>query len=228
MGSSARSGVALAIGIFGLVCGSMGEPARPARHGRGVDLPYVERPGFVPRLARGLLILAVAAVLPGGSSGCRLPPSAAVRRRRHGPIAAAWSRLRAVPHRLASSTPGSPPGRPRGRRRRRPVAWPFLQAAGTTWSATSCAHSNEVLRVLGLVLGLLWWLYLSAQVVLYAAEINMWCDGDTCWQPGAASADPADRTMLVAYATEQQRRPRGAGLGALRRRGCGPLDDRRS
>jgi uncharacterized BrkB/YihY/UPF0761 family membrane protein len=88
------------------------------------------------------------------------------------------------------------------------VAWAVLQGAGTYLVGHQLRHSNEVYGFFGLVLGLLWWLYLTAQVVLYAAEVNV-VRKLRLW-PRSLVQPPltkADRAVLVSYAVEQQRRP---------------------
>lgn len=53
------------------------------------------------------------------------------------------------------------------------VVWQVLQVAGGYIVSHQLHRSNELYGVFGLVLGLLTWLYLQAEVTLYAAEIDV-------------------------------------------------------
>jgi uncharacterized BrkB/YihY/UPF0761 family membrane protein len=213
-GLSAQSGVAIAVASFGLLWGSTGA-SRAAQHAMAEvwNLPYVERPGFVPRIVRSLLVLVLAAVFLVVSSALA---GLTTFGGGPGPAARVGSGVGSVLLDCALFicafrilTPGKPalrdllPGSIVAG-----VAWAVLQGAGTYLIGHQLRHSNEVYGFFGLVLGLLWWLYLGAQVVLYAAEVNvvrrlhLW--PRSLVQPPLT---PADRTVLVAYATEQQRRP---------------------
>lgn len=214
-GLSAQSGVALAIAILGLLWGSTGA-SQAAQHAMAEvwNIPYVERPGFVPRLVRGLLILVLAAVFLVASSALA---GVATFGGGPGPAARVGSGLASVvidsvlflaayriltPHKpptVRDLLPGSVLAG---------VAWAVLQGAGTYLVGHQLRHSNEVYGFFGLVLGLLWWLYLTAQVVLYAAEVNV-VRHHHLW-PRSLVQPPltaADRRVLASYATEQQRRP---------------------
>ena len=53
------------------------------------------------------------------------------------------------------------------------VGWSFLQLAGTFLIEHQLRHTSQVYGVFAVVLGLIAWLYLIAQLTLYAAEINV-------------------------------------------------------
>jgi membrane protein len=53
------------------------------------------------------------------------------------------------------------------------VVWEVLQVAGGYLIAYQLRHADQLYGTFGLVLGLLAWLYLQAQVTLYAAEIDV-------------------------------------------------------
>lgn len=213
-GLASQSGIALAVGIFGLVWGSLGA-SQAGQHAMAEvwNLPYVDRPGYVPRLLRSLLLLALLAVflvvsngLAGVSTwlgvGTTLPVRAG---------AAAGSALvdiglflgafrvltpKAVP--TGAFVPGAVVGG---------IAWSVLQEAGTYLLLHQLRHANQVYGLFGLVLGLLWWIYLAAQVLLYTAEINV-VRHRRLWPQGLnPPLTSADRAILVAYAVEQRRRP---------------------
>jgi YihY family inner membrane protein len=214
-GLSSQSGVALAIAILGLLWGSTGA-SQAAQHAMAEvwNLPYVERPGFVPRLVRGILILLLAAVFLAASSALA---GLATFGGGPGPAARVGSGLASVlldsllflaayrvltPHKpptLRDLLPGSILAG---------FVWAVLQGAGTYLVGHQLRHSNEVYGFFGLVLGLLWWLYLTGQVVLYAAEVNV-VRHHRLWPRSLVQPPltPADRQVLSAYATEQQRRP---------------------
>jgi YihY family inner membrane protein len=53
------------------------------------------------------------------------------------------------------------------------VAWQALQAVGGYLVVHYLRHTSQVYGVFAIVLGLLFWLYLGAQLTLYAAEVNV-------------------------------------------------------
>jgi YihY family inner membrane protein len=53
------------------------------------------------------------------------------------------------------------------------VALTILQAAGTALVAHQLKHANRTYGTFALVIGLLSWLYLGAQITIYAAEVNV-------------------------------------------------------
>ena len=52
------------------------------------------------------------------------------------------------------------------------IMWTALQVLGS-WLVHHYLHSNSVYGIFGIVLGLLAWIYLAVQVTVYAAEINV-------------------------------------------------------
>jgi uncharacterized BrkB/YihY/UPF0761 family membrane protein len=53
------------------------------------------------------------------------------------------------------------------------VAWSVLQMIGGYLISQRLQDTSEVYGVFAIVLGLLFWLYLAAQISLYAAELNV-------------------------------------------------------
>ena len=53
------------------------------------------------------------------------------------------------------------------------MAWQVLQAIGGFLVGHYLRHTSQVYGVFAIVLGLLFWLYLGAQLTLYAAEVNV-------------------------------------------------------
>jgi hypothetical protein len=82
------------------------------------------------------------------------------------------------------------------------VAWQALQAVGGYLVGHYLRHTSQVCGVFAIVLGLLFWLYLGAQVTLYAAELNV-VAARRLWprsllQPPLANADHPPQLTLPA------------------------------
>jgi membrane protein len=88
------------------------------------------------------------------------------------------------------------------------VAWQVLQLAGGYVVAHSLHRSSELYGTFGLVLGLMAWLFLQAQITLYAVEMNVtWVR--KLW-PRSLFPPPytkQDMTAYQLYAKAEQRRP---------------------
>lgn len=88
------------------------------------------------------------------------------------------------------------------------VAWTILQAAGGYVVGHDLKGASALYGVFGLVLGLIAWIYLAAEITLYAAEINtvlfyrLWPRGMV--QPPLTDAD---QQSLAFQVTQNQRRP---------------------
>jgi uncharacterized BrkB/YihY/UPF0761 family membrane protein len=88
------------------------------------------------------------------------------------------------------------------------VAWTGLQAVGQWFLGTRLESASEVYGFFGLVLGLLGWIYLGAQITLLAAEVNV-VRKLRLW-PRSFGPDPkteADRRALEFYAQVEERTP---------------------
>jgi membrane protein len=88
------------------------------------------------------------------------------------------------------------------------VAWQILQLVGTTLVTHTLAHSSSLYGVFGIVLGLLAWLFLEAQLTMYAVEINVTAVRGL-W-PRSLFPPPLTEKDLEAYrlyAEAEQRRP---------------------
>jgi YihY family inner membrane protein len=87
------------------------------------------------------------------------------------------------------------------------ILWTVLQVLGT-WLVHHFLHSNSVYGIFGIVLGLLAWIYLAVQVTVYAAEINVVLSR-RLW-PRSIVQPPlteADRASMALQALQNQRRP---------------------
>jgi uncharacterized BrkB/YihY/UPF0761 family membrane protein len=88
------------------------------------------------------------------------------------------------------------------------VAWQALLAAGGYLVGHNLKHASEVYGFFAVVLGLLSWLYLGAQLTLYAAEVNV-VRARRLW-PRSLLQPPLtqpDQRALVDLAKQEERRP---------------------
>src|SRR6185437_1546612 len=87
------------------------------------------------------------------------------------------------------------------------ILWTALQVVGT-WLVHHFLHSDSLYGVFGTVLGLLAWIYLAIQVTMYCAEINVVL-ARRLW-PRSIVQPPlteADRASMALQALQNQRRP---------------------
>jgi YihY family inner membrane protein len=207
------SGLALIVGVIGLLWGSLGV-SQAAQHAMAEvwNVPGRERPGFFPRLARSLLILAVLAtglIATTGLSGI----GTAV-----GP-AAYWRVVTLVltvgvnagvfflgyrlltPKMIATRdlVAGSLLAA---------VGWSVIQAFGGYLVAHQLRETSEVYGFFAIVLGLIAFLALGAQLTIYAAEVNV-VRARRLW-PRSIVQPPltdSDRAALREMAQREERRP---------------------
>jgi YihY family inner membrane protein len=88
------------------------------------------------------------------------------------------------------------------------IVWQILQLLGTFLVAHTLARASSLYGVFGIVLGLLAWLYLQAQLTLYAVEANV-VSALRLW-PRSIAPPPLtteDRRAYAMYAQIQARRP---------------------
>ena len=207
------NGLALAVGLLALVWGSLGV-AQVAQHAMAQvwNVPGPRRPGFVPRLVRSLLVLAVLAVAVVGTvvltSVATLVPGGSVV-----PVLSAllvvllnvflyWLAFRVLTPREVPTRdllPGAVLGG---------IAWTALQAVGSWLVARQLRHASELYGTFGVVLGLLFFLYLASQIMVYAAEVNVVRARRLV--PRSFAPPPltdADEVVLSDIAEAEQRRP---------------------
>jgi YihY family inner membrane protein len=173
------SGVGLVIGILGLVWGSLGM-TQAAQHAMAQiwNVEGKDRPPFFARFGRGLLFIVllgldvalIAAVAELGTFGSgpaiwyraiNLVVAAALN---VGVFIAAFRLLTPKQITLRDLVPGAVIAG---------IAFTALQIGGSYLVAHQLRHTSQVYGFFAIVLGLLAWLYLSAEVTLYAAEINV-------------------------------------------------------
>ncbi len=171
------NGLALGIGLAASMWGAMGV-TQSAQHAMAEvwAVPERDRPGFFPRLGRGVLLYLV---LAGGVIATSLYAS-------FGTVEAAGAL--ALLNLLV--TMGLNAGlyigafrilTPRQVATRRLIpgavlagfAWTFLQLLGTYLISRQLRDTSEVYGFFAIVLGLIWWLYLAAVIAIYTAELNV-------------------------------------------------------
>jgi YihY family inner membrane protein len=88
------------------------------------------------------------------------------------------------------------------------VAWTVLQALGGYYVAHQLKGASDTYGTFATVIGLLAWIYLGAQVTLYAAEVNV-VQKRRLWPRGIVQPPltEADERALSDYAKQQERRP---------------------
>ena len=205
------SGVGLIVGILGSLWGGLGitQSAQDAMNTLW-SIPYRHRPSYWWRLARGLATL----VLLGG--GVILATALAQLGRTSpgpaGPLSFVGSLLlnlllMAVMFQVLTGRwvawrrllPGAAVGA---------VGWSVLQTLGVYVLDRQLQQANLIYGVFAVVIVLLSWLYLSARLLLYAAEINVVL-ARRLW-PRSLVQPPLtepDRRVLAALALTEERRP---------------------
>lgn len=203
---------AVAVGIGGLVYGSLGvSQSAQAAMNEVWNIPYVEWPNFFLRRARGLAVIAVLGVSLL-ASGALAAAAGAVFGGVATPIAFAGSVLvnfgvflaaflvltaenlgwRDVVLGAVLST----------------VFWEVLLSVGGLYVRHALAHASDTYGFFAIVIALLSWIYLAAQLTLLAAEINvvrkyhLWPRSIT--QPPLTDGD---RAVFERLARMQTRRP---------------------
>lgn len=208
------SAVSMAVGLVGLVWGSLGA-AQAGQYAMAEvwNIPKRERPGFLPRLLRSAGLLLGLAVFLAASTALSSLAAGAGSLGLPGEVASgagSWIvnvGLMAMAFRVL--TPRTVPTRQllpgivvAG------IGWSVLQSAGAFIIDRDLRGSSDVYGFFAIVLGALAWLYLTMRIVVYAAEVNVvWYR--RLW-PRALSAPPltdADERMLVTYVEEEARRP---------------------
>lgn len=172
------SPIALVFGVVGLLWGAMGIAQTLQQVMYDVwNVPEKDRPGFVPRLLRGLLLFAVlglgivaSTVVTGLGTVLNWGPFGSV--------------LAAIPAALVniglfflvfrvlspSDIPGKDlvPGAILGG-----IGWQVLQTVGINLTTHQLRHASQVYGVFGFTLALLSFLSLAATLTVYAAELNV-------------------------------------------------------
>ncbi len=205
------SAAALAIGVVGALLAGMGiTGATQNAFNRIWDVPFKSRPNFVFARARGLGMLAVlgtmtivstvAAGFVGASSHSALAVAGGVLVAFVVNVAlfmTAFKLLTAADVPWRDYVPGVIAAA---------VLWQLLQHLGGYYVDHLLKHTQPLYGVFAVVLGLLAWLYLGAQLVIFAAEINV-VRARRLW-PRSFFSEPlldADKRALTASAEVEER-----------------------
>jgi uncharacterized BrkB/YihY/UPF0761 family membrane protein len=216
VGALGGNGIALVVGLLALVWGSLGV-AQVAQHAMAQvwNVPGARRPGFGARLLRSVLVLAVlalaivgtaalttvATLVPAGVAAPVLSTALVVALN----VALYWLAFRVLtPAEVETRDllPGAIVGG---------IAWTALQLIGTLLVARQLQHTSELYGTFGVVLGLLFFLYLASQITVYAAEINVVRKRHLT--PRSLAPPPlteADERVLADVVEAEQRRPEEA------------------
>lgn len=205
------SGVALLVGVLGTLWGGLGI-TRSAQDAMNAvwNVPHTNRPNWWMRLVRGIgaLLVVVVAVFAatalarlgtarsGGLDWLSLGGSLLL----NFLLLTALSRvLTAIRPPWLRLLPGAAVGA---------VGWVVLQALGAYIVASQLERANLIYGAFAIVIVLLSWLYLSAQLLLYAAEVNVVL-ARRLW-PRSLLQSPLtgpDQQVLAALAETEGRRP---------------------
>ncbi|MFJ9950208.1 YihY/virulence factor BrkB family protein [Kitasatospora sp. NPDC091207] len=207
------SGLALVIGVLGLLYGALGI-AQVLQHAMAEiwNVPGVRRPGYWPRLGRSLLLFAVltAGLLLTTAAGALLGSTlAGTPARVGGLVVSAVLNATLCLACFRVLTPKAIPTR---------ALWPgcvlagplftVLQAFGSLLVTHELRHAGQIYGFFATVIGLLSWIYLAAQITVYAAETNavlfhrLW--PRSILQPPLTEAD---EEVLASVARQEERRP---------------------
>jgi YihY family inner membrane protein len=88
------------------------------------------------------------------------------------------------------------------------IGWTALQYTGTLLLDHTLRHTSQVYGFFAIVLGLVAWIYLGAQMTLYVAEVNV-VKARHLWPRGMVQPPltEADRRVLAAISKQGERRP---------------------
>jgi YihY family inner membrane protein len=208
------SPVATIVGAGGLLWGSLGvTQAAQFAMAQVWNVQGKDRPGFLTRLIRGLLFIGtlgvgiglttalaqVGAFSAGQMVWLRAVSMVAGVALNIGVYIVAFRVLTPKHIELRALVPGAVLGG---------IGWTVLQYLGTYLVDHQLKHTGQVYGLFAVVLGLVSWLYLNAQLTMYAAEFNvvrarhLW--PRTLLQPPLS---PADRVVLRDIAKQEARRP---------------------
>jgi uncharacterized BrkB/YihY/UPF0761 family membrane protein len=205
--------VGLVAGLLGLMYGSLGV-AQAAQHAMAQiwNVPGVARPGFLPRMARSLLLfLTMAIALAGGVALSALATAAG-----RGALLRILLILANVVVNVGFAVAAFRVLTPRQVGPRdlllgavvAGVGYTVLLTVGTALIQHQLRHAQAVYGQYGFVLGLIGFLSLLATITLYAAELNV-VQHRRLW-PRSIVQPPlteADRRVLADIARQEERRP---------------------
>jgi YihY family inner membrane protein len=206
------STVGLVIGLLVLLYGALGV-AQAAQHAMAQvwNVPGVVRPGFGPRLGRGLLFFCtlglgmvggavLSALTTGSANGLVLRAVALVAVVLLNVVLFTVVFRLLTPKVIETSTllPGSIAGG---------VGYTVLLGVGTALVQYQLRGAGAVYGQFATVLGLLAWLFIVSQLALYAAEANVVLARRLWPRSIAGSLTPADEQVLRDLVHQEERRP---------------------
>jgi YihY family inner membrane protein len=206
------SGLALVVGVAGTLWGGLGITQSFQDAMNDVwNIPRRQRPSFWLRLARGLAaLLLVAGELVAATVLAQLSIAGPGLLRRVDLLGGSFllnlallllifQILTGMAVRWRWLVPGAAVGA---------LGWSVLQTVGVSIVDRQLEQANLVYGVFAVVIVLLGWLYLSSQLVLYAAEINVVL-ARRLWPRSLLQAPltEPDRQVLTALARNEERRP---------------------
>ena len=206
------SGLALVVGVAGTLWGGLGITQSFQDAMNDVwNIPRRRRPSFWWRLARGLgALLLVAGELVAATVLAQLSIAGPGLLRRVDLLGGSFllnlalllvifQLLTGMAVRWRWLVPGAVVGA---------LGWSVLQSVGVSIVDRQLEQANLVYGVFAVVIVLLGWLYLSSQLVLYAAEINVVL-ARRLWPRSLLQAPltEPDRQVLTALARNEERRP---------------------
>lgn len=206
------SGLALVVGVAGTLWGGLGITQSFQDAMNDVwNIPRRQRPSFWWRLARGLAaLLLVAGELVAATVLAQLSIAGPGLLRRVDLLGGSFllnlalllvilQILTGMAVRWRWLVPGAAVGA---------LGWSVLQTVGVSIVNRQLEQANLVYGVFAVVIVLLGWLYLSSQLVLYAAEINVVL-ARRLWPRSLLQAPltEPDRQVLTALARNEERRP---------------------
>jgi YihY family inner membrane protein len=207
------SGVALAIGIAGSMWGGMGV----VQAGQGAmdavwNVPRKKRPNFLKSRLRALgllLVLGIGVIAStflaglatagtGHSLAVKVGVLALSTAVNIGLFLAAFKLLTVAGPTWGQLLPGAIVAA---------VAWEVLQALGGYYLGHTLKGASQTYGFFGIVIGLLSWIYLQAQVTLFAAEINV-VRAYRLWPRSLIADNPtdADQRVLTGLAKVEERK----------------------
>jgi YihY family inner membrane protein len=214
VGGLSGSGVGLAVGLVGLLWGGLGAMQAMQNAMNGVwNVPMKNRPNFIGTRVRAVLMLGVlgAAIVAStlvagiGVSGANRPLAIRVVGLvltvavDLGLFLLAFRVLTDLDLRWGQLLPGAAVAA---------VAWAILQIVGGYYVSHQLKGASQTYGMFAVVIGLLSWLYLQAQLTLLAAEVNVVRER-RLWPRGLQADDltDADRRALRHYAEVEERMP---------------------
>ena len=209
----AGSGVALAVGLIGALWAGLGVTVALGRAFAEIwDVPRLKQPSGLKARARGLGVLAIlATILVVATAGAGLAVGGGI-----GPVAergaavvaslavnavvflTVFALLTPAPRRVRDLLPGVAVAA---------IGWLVLQSLGGWYVDHTVKDASDTYGTFALVIGLLSWFWLAAQLLLIAAELNVvlrW----RLWPRALTGVhEPADRRALRRYAEATRRDP---------------------